>query len=141
MGAAVNPARELFATAITCMDGRIQHAVVDWGRREFGVDYVDMVTLPGADRILATDRRGRLRMAADVEVSRQAHGSRQLVVASHADCAGNAVPDEEHQQMVREGMAWLATQFPDMTIAGVHVDIRGADIHLVHKQGQSSLST
>lgn len=141
MGSTVTAGEHRFATAVTCMDGRIQHAVVDWARREFAVDYVDMVTVPGVDRILATDRRGCLRVVSDLEMSRQAHGSRHVVVASHADCAGNPVPDVEHERMVRDGMAWLANQFPDMTIVGVHVDIDGADIRLVHQQAQSSPGT
>lgn len=80
------------------MDGRIQQTVVDWARQRFGVDYVDMVTVPGPDRVLAEDYLGRLRLAADVAASHRAHGSRQLVVASHADCTGNPVSDDEHSR-------------------------------------------
>lgn len=114
-----------FATAITCMDGRIQQAVVDVTRTWFGVDYVDMVTVPGPDRVLTQDFAGRLRLATDVAVSTRAHGSHQLVVASHADCAGNPVPDAEHEQLVAEGVAWLADQFPGVTIVGIHLDGKG----------------
>jgi len=113
------------------MDGRIQHSVVDWARSQFGVDYVDMVTVPGPDRVLAHDLLGRLRLATDVALSRRAHGSHQLVVASHTDCSGNSVSDDEHEQMVREGISWLATLLPEMTIVGIHVDIGSEDVRVV----------
>jgi len=122
-----------FATAVTCMDGRIQQSVVDWARSRFGVDYVDMVTVPGPDRVLAQDLLGRLRLATDVAVSRRAHGSHQLVVASHADCSGNPVSDDEHEQMVREGISWLATLLPEMTIVGIHVDIGSEEVRVVER--------
>ena len=123
--------RGTFATAVTCMDGRIQQSVVDWARQHFDVDYIDMVTVPGPDRVLAQDFLGRLRLAADVAVSHRAHGSHQLVVASHADCAGNPVSDDEHEQMVREGTSWLAMQLPTMTIVGVHVDVEAQAVRVV----------
>lgn len=128
-----------FATAVTCVDGRIHQSVVDWTRQRFGVDYVDMVTAPGPDRVLAQDFVGRLRLAADVAVSRRAHGSHQLVVASHADCAGSPLSDDEHEQMVQEGISWLATQLPGMTIEGIHVG--AADVRTVPVAGRSCEGT
>jgi hypothetical protein len=42
-----------FATAINCMDGRTQIPVIDYIRKKYKVDYVDMITEPGPIRILA----------------------------------------------------------------------------------------
>ncbi len=101
------------------MDGRIQAHIRDWAQRQFGTDYVDMVTVP------------RLGLARDVALSRDAHGSRQVVVASHSDCAGSAVTDKEHEQMVRDGVRWLADQLPDMTVVGIHVDVDPPNVRVV----------
>lgn len=125
-----------FATAITCMDGRIQQVVVDYARSCFGVDYVDMVTVPGPDRVLTQDFAGRLRLASDVAVSQRAHGSSQLVLASHADCAGNPVADAEHEQMVADAVTWLAAQLPAMTMVGIHLDSTGEICRVVDSAGQ-----
>jgi hypothetical protein len=38
-----------FAAAINCMDGRAQLPVIEWLKRECGVDYVDTITEPGPD--------------------------------------------------------------------------------------------
>ena len=40
-----------FATAINCIDGRTHLPVIDYMRGQFGVDFVDMVTEPGPNKI------------------------------------------------------------------------------------------
>ena len=42
-----------FACAINCMDGRVQDAVKNYMKENYGVDYVDMITEPGPNKILA----------------------------------------------------------------------------------------
>ena len=34
-----------FATAINCMDGRVQIPVIEYLKKEFKVDYVDMILI------------------------------------------------------------------------------------------------
>ena len=45
--------KETFATAINCMDGRTQEPIISWAKKAFEVDYVDAITEPGPDKILA----------------------------------------------------------------------------------------
>ncbi len=42
-----------FGLAICCIDGRIQEPVASWLKEKYLLDYVDMVTEAGADRVLA----------------------------------------------------------------------------------------
>ena len=42
-----------FATAINCMDGRVQEQVTLLIKESTGVDYVDMITVAGPDKVLA----------------------------------------------------------------------------------------
>jgi hypothetical protein len=42
-----------FATALNCMDGRVQITIIEFLKKKFKVDYVDMITEPGIDKILA----------------------------------------------------------------------------------------
>ncbi len=42
-----------FGTVINCMDGRVQDPVAHWLREAYHLDYVDAITEPGADRVLA----------------------------------------------------------------------------------------
>ncbi len=41
-----------FATALNCMDGRVQDTVAEWAKQHFNVTYVDAVTEPGIDSII-----------------------------------------------------------------------------------------
>ena len=86
-----------FATAVTCMDGRVQEPVSAWMRDQFQVDYVDTITDSGLDGVLAdgsADAVASIRRR--VEISVDAHGSRVVVVVAHHDCAGNPGDKDHH---------------------------------------------
>ena len=87
-----------FATSVACMDGRIQEPLRAWITGQFGPHYIDTVTQPGIDGVLAgnTDLGDvglAQRMAA---ISVRAHNSRMVVVSGHHDCAGNPVSQGQH---------------------------------------------
>ncbi len=42
-----------FCTTINCMDGRVQLPVIKYLQKHFNVDYVDSITEPGPNLILA----------------------------------------------------------------------------------------
>ena len=80
-----------FACAINCMDGRVQDAVKDYMKDNYGVDYVDMVTEPGPNKILADnlDKNVIENIKKRVEVSIHHHGSKVIAIVGHFGCAGN----------------------------------------------------
>jgi len=85
-----------FAAAINCIDGRTQIPVIAHLRSSFGVDYVDMITEPGVNRLLAENEseavissiRGKL----EISVSR--HGATLVAIVGHSGCAGNPADRE-----------------------------------------------
>jgi hypothetical protein len=87
-----------FATAINCMDGRVQLPVIQHVRETRGVDYVDIVTEPGPDGILGEKRDKPLieSIRRRVEISVEKHGSRYIAIVAHHDCAGNPVDAKAH---------------------------------------------
>ncbi len=87
-----------FATAINCMDGRVQLPVINWMRENLSVDYVDMITEPGPDRLLAEGGAGVDSVKARVLISVNKHGSDTILMVSHDDCAGNPVSPAEHAE-------------------------------------------
>lgn len=94
-----------FATAINCMDGRAQQPVIDWIRASYGVDYVDMITEPGPDGILAQGLTQTVEsIRSRVRISVEAHGSGLVALVGHHDCAGNPVPKEQHLRQIRGGV-------------------------------------
>jgi hypothetical protein len=98
-----------FAAAINCMDGRTQLPVIEWMRREGGVDYVDTITEPGPVRILAeaadVAALESIRRRVDISVNR--HGSRRVAIIAHADCAGNPVDKETQVNQLRSAAATI----------------------------------
>jgi len=88
-----------FATAINCMDGRVQIPVIEWIKKEYGVNYVDMVTEPGPNKILAEGKNNALleSIKRRVEISVNKHASKLIAIVGHYDCAGN--PAEKDIQL------------------------------------------
>ncbi|WBB53617.1 carbonic anhydrase [Verrucosispora sp. WMMD573] len=110
-----------FATLLSCIDGRIQRPLDEWVRRHLDVEYLDTITEPGPEALLATTGESRLdSLLEKVRVSQRAHGSATLVVAAHSDCAGNPVSVAEHHRQLRAGLSRLATRLPGTRILAVH---------------------
>jgi hypothetical protein len=42
-----------FATSVSCMDGRIQIPIAKWIKENHSIDFVDVITEPGIDRMVA----------------------------------------------------------------------------------------
>jgi hypothetical protein len=87
-----------FATAINCMDGRTQLPVNAYMKEACGADYVDTVTEPGPDGILGDQKDAALieSIRKRVEISVRKHGSKNVAIVAHHDCAGNPVDLKVH---------------------------------------------
>jgi hypothetical protein len=126
-------AKGTFVTAISCMDGRIQEPVINWMKKNFKADHVDMITEAGPDRILAEGPYIMIGSIIDrVMISVNGHGSRVLAIVSHHDCAGNPVTKKEHlahlEESVEEAMAWAGE---DVRIVGLWVNSKW-EVTLIH---------
>jgi len=80
------------------MDGRIQEAVAKHMKRVYGVEYVDMVTEPGPNVILAkgTNQSVIQNIRNRVNISVGHHGSKIVAIVGHSDCA--ACPEGKDAQ-------------------------------------------
>jgi hypothetical protein len=98
-------AKGSFATTINCMDGRTQLPVNEWMRGKFGVDYVDTITEPGPNGILARNQEELVRSIRNrVLISVNGHGSRVIALIGHHDCAGNPGPKQMQVDHVMKGL-------------------------------------
>lgn len=100
-----------FATALNCMDGRTQEKAVQYAKELTGAEHIDMITEPGKDGLLAgmhsvvqpDEILARVEwIRAKAEISAKGHGSKQVVIFGHCECAGNQVGLEEHKEHLRE---------------------------------------
>lgn len=83
--------QKTFGVAINCMDGRVQLPVIDFLKKKFGLDYVDAVTEPGPNKIVAENRDFATveSIKRRVAISVEKHGAKIVALVAHFDCAGN----------------------------------------------------
>lgn len=117
-------AERTFCTAVNCMDGRCQLPVSCFLKHRFKADYVDTVTEPGPNLILAAKRDVHAvnSILRRVEISVEKHHSAGIAVAGHHDCAGNPAGDDEQLEHTREAVALLKRYYPDLPVIGLWVD-------------------
>lgn len=114
-------AKGKFATSISCMDGRIQIPLTNWIKENFSVDYVDTITEPGIDKLVA-DNTDLESIKIKVGISINKHESELIVVSGHYDCAGNPVSNEEHITQIKKGIEVISSWNLGVKVVGVWVD-------------------
>jgi hypothetical protein len=120
-------ATSVFATAITCIDGRTQTPVSEWGKQNAHADFVDTVTWPGPDNalnLLTTAEPSAIvnEIRRMVEISVNAHGSKFLAIAGHYDCAAFPADRERHLAAIHNAIAVAASWELPVRIAGLWVN-------------------
>ena len=113
-----------FATAINCMDGRVQIPIIEWLRKEHGVDYVDMITEPGPNKILAEgkDTQALEQIKRKVEISVNKQGSELIAIIGHYDCAGNPVEKDTQLKQILSAIKTVKAWNFEVQIIGLWVD-------------------
>ncbi len=113
-----------FVTAINCMDGRVQIPVIDWMKKHTNADFVDMITEPGPNKILAEnkDLGGIQSLKKRVEISITKHASSQIAVVGHFDCAGNPVDKTIQLQQLKAAAQIIQTWGFQVPVVGLWVD-------------------
>ena len=113
-----------FAAAVNCIDGRVQGPTAEHICGCFGVHYVDMITEPGPDRILAEqkDEVALRSIRARLDRSAQAHGSRLFFIVGHHDCASNPVSAAEHMAHLEIASRTLWSWMPEGQVFALWLD-------------------
>lgn len=118
---------ERFATAITCIDGRVQRPVSDWIRLHVNVHHVDLVTEPGPDKVfsegLATFIEEVMRK---VSFSVRHHFSQVVALVGHDNCAANPASREEHIQQIMEGVEVILSYNLHVRVLGLWLNEWGS---------------
>lgn len=113
-----------FATAINCMDGRTQIPLHEFIKKNYGVDYVDMINLPGANKILAEkefiDLHQFVKKCLEISINR--HDSNLIAIAGHYDCAGNPANKEVQTEHTLRAIELIKSWFPEVKIIGLWVN-------------------
>jgi len=114
----------LFATAVNCMDGRVQEPVTNFLKKRLGATYIDMITEAGPDGILAQmasyETVNSIKKRIDISI--QKHGSKHIALIAHHDCAGNPVDADTHRSHVRSAVQNVRAWYPNADVFGLWIN-------------------
>ena len=123
--------RHKFATAITCIDGRVQQPVADWMKLNTNVEYVDLITEPGPDKVLSSETTYVVdEIIRKVTFSIRYHNSPVVALCGHHDCAANAADREGHIKQITEGIRVLQSYNLNVRLLGLWLN-EWASVELV----------
>jgi carbonic anhydrase len=86
------------------------------------VRHLDTVTTAGMVKHLASDTPSTPFVLANLEVSVDKHGSSQIAVVAHFDCAGNPVSDKAQKQQIVTALNRIHNQYPNAEMVGLWFD-------------------
>ncbi len=109
------------ATCLNCMDGRVQLPVLTWIRKNYSVDFVDVITAAGMDGFLIS-KENIDHIVSSVNTSIHANGSTRIFVVGHHDCRGNPVNERTHRKHIALSLKRLKGYWPKMKIIGLWVN-------------------
>lgn len=112
-----------FGAALNCIDGRTQIPVIEWMKNHFCLDYIDLITEPGMDGVLAHGSpKDNKEIKDKVIISINAHNSKALAVVGHYDCAANPVSYNEHIRDIAMSVNIAKSWNLPLMIVGLWVD-------------------
>ncbi len=106
------------------MDGRVQEPVINYLKKKYKTNYVDMITEPGPNKILAEGSDDKLieSIFSRIEISVKKHGSKHIAIIGHFDCAGNPANEEEQWLHTFEAVKTVKERFNNPEVIGLWVN-------------------
>ncbi len=113
-----------FCTVINCMDGRVQLPIIKYLQNKFNVQFVDVITEPGPNLILAEQINKQLLQSIldRLNISIEKHHSVGLAIVGHHDCAGNPSSNKEQVIHIKKAVKFLRQLYGEIEIIGLWVD-------------------
>ncbi len=113
-----------FCTVINCMDGRVQVPVLKYLQERFDAEYVDSITEPGPNLILAenTDQATVQSILGRLKISIEQHGSKGIAIVAHYDCAGNPASKDEQIKHIARAIQFIEKYYDGVKIIGLWVN-------------------
>lgn len=114
----------IFATAINCIDGRTQIPVIEYIKGRYAVvDYIDMVTEAGPNKILSENRDKEIieSIQKRVKISVERHDSKLIAIVEHYDCAGNRAQKETQISQILSAIKTVESWGFDVQIIGLWI--------------------
>ncbi len=111
-----------FVTCINCIDGRVQLPVINWILNNYDVKYVDMITSPGVNGVLADKNSNVADIFDKLTFSNDGHSTNLIFIVGHHDCLANPVDDEIHNEQIIRSVERIKESYSASTVIGLWVD-------------------
>lgn len=121
-----------FVTCLNCIDGRVQLPVINWILENYDVKYVDMITAPGMDGILADKNNNVKDIFEKLTFSNEGHSTELIFIVGHHDCLANHVEDETHNKQVIDSVKRIKKLYSTCDAIGLWVDSE-FDVQIIYK--------
>jgi len=111
-----------FVTCLNCIDGRVQLPVINWILENYDVKYVDMITAPGVDGLLADKNNNVTDIFKKLTFSNDGHSTELIFIVGHHDCLANSVDYETHNEQIIDSMERIKESYSHCNVIGLWVD-------------------
>jgi hypothetical protein len=113
-----------FFTAVNCIDGRAQIPIINYLKERFQADYIDLITEPGVNLILAEASKTDIveSILRKIKLSLERNKSTGIAVAGHYDCKGNPAGYDEQIIHIKRAIHLLKEHYQDLPVLGLWVD-------------------
>lgn len=111
-----------FVTCLNCIDGRVQLPVINWILENYDVKYVDMITSPGVNGVLADKNSNVADIFEKLTFSNDGHSTDLIFIVGHHDCLANPVDDETHNEQIIRSVERIKESYLHCNVIGLWVD-------------------
>jgi hypothetical protein len=113
-----------YGTAVNCIDGEIQQPTIEYLKKVWLVDWVDVITAPAPELLLSecSDNTGIRLINENIQASMAHQERRRVAVVAHCDCIFNTAPTQVKRGMLQGAVRHLRESLTDAEVVGVWID-------------------
>ena len=106
------------------MDGRIQLPVITYLHKHFQAEFVDSITEPGPNGILAAQQpQSKIEsILGRLDISVNNHQSVGIAIVGHHECAGNPTPKADQIGHIKQAVAFIRKNYEKLEVIGLWVN-------------------
>ena len=103
-----------YAICLNCIDGSVQIPVIKWIQETYKIDFVDMITDVGIDRVIADVSFDLKEMLSKLEFARERHHANHIFIVGHHDCCGNFAGPELQKKEIKIAVKRIKRYMPPL---------------------------
>ena len=113
-----------YGTIVNCMDGTIQLPAIDFVKKLWKVNRIDVITEAAPEKILSEtkDQKTIERICQNIEASLCDQHTKRLAIVSHSGCEINIVSDKSKKEMLLKAVNYLKARYMDAEVTGIWFD-------------------